>query len=338
MRRKNITIKDVAKAANVSITTVSRVINNNHDAVNRETGERVRTIIRELQFVPNAMARGLHSTSTKTIGLVIQDIANPYYPGIVQGVENAAQKRGYSLFLANVQRSHTRTRQYFEIMREKRVDGMILVGGGIVRDADRENLFGADDLRTVVVGKPAIDCVSVQIDNVAAAREACLHLIAMGHRRVGMITGSAYSNSAQDREAGYVEAMEQAGLPREKAWGARGNFTYEGGHSAAEKMIGGGDRGVTAVFAHNDLMAIGAVNCFQERGIKVPGDVSVVGFDGIQLSSYFSPALTTVRVPFADMGKMAMDCLAALLLGRRVEKTVFLPAGLVERETVRRLG
>lgn len=334
VRKKAVTIKDVAKAANVSITTVSRVINNNMDAVNKATGTRIRQVIEELRFVPNAMARGLHSSHTKTIGLVIQDISNPYYPGIVQGVEDTAQKLGYSLFLANAQRSHTRTCQYFDIMREKRVDGMILVGGGIVRDADRENIFAAEDLRTVVIGKPAIDCVSVQIDNVEAGRLAGRHLLERGHRAIAMISGFGGSNSVGDREQGYCQALEEYGLVPERRWAARGNFTYESGAAAVDKLPLTGAEKITAIFAHNDLMAIGAINALSRKGYRVPEDISVVGFDDIQLSSYFSPALTTVSVPFSQMGRQAMECLARLLKGKKVERTTYLPVCIRDRGTV----
>ena len=334
MRKKAVTIKDVAKAANVSITTVSRVINNNMDAVNKTTSQRIRRVIEELRFVPNAMARGLHSADTKTIGLIIQDISNPYYPGIVQGVENMAQKLGYSLFLANAQRSHVRTSQYFDIMREKRVDGMILVGGGIVKDADRENIFAAEDLRTVVIGKPAIDCVSVQIDNVEAGRLACRHLLERGHRAIAMISGFGGSNSVGDREKGYHLAMEEYRIAPLRKWLARGNFTYESGAAAVDRLPLSGSEKISAIFAHNDLMAIGAINTLVQRGYRVPEDVSVVGFDDIQLSSYFSPALTTVSVPFNQMGGRAMECLARLLKGKKVERTTYLQVAIQERGTV----
>lgn len=337
-KERNITIKDVAKAANVSITTVSRVLNNNFYAVNDETRERVKAVIDELRFVPNAMARGLHSDKTKSVGLIIQDISNPYYPGIVQGVENTAQKLGYSLILANAQRSRTRTVQYLEIMREKRVDGMILAGGGIVKDADAQNLFESGDLRTVVIGKPTTDCVSVRIDNQSAGRMACEYLIERGHRNIAMITGVANSNTASDREIGYHQALAAHGIEPRKKWVVRGNFVYEGGYAAIDKLPLAETPKITAIFAQNDLMAIGAINALQARGYRVPDDISVIGFDDIQLSSYFSPTLTTVQVPFFEMGRRAMEVLVKMLNGKRADVTTYMQVKIKERSTVRQLS
>ena len=337
-REKAITIKDVAKAANVSITTVSRVLNNNLYSVNDETRQRVKAIIEELNFVPNAMARGIRFDKTKTIGLIIQDINNPYYPGIVQGVENTALKLGFSLILANAHRSSARIKQYLELMREKRVDGLILAGGAIMREPDVLKLYNNGDAPIVVIGKPATDNPSIQIDNPAAGRMVCEYLLDRGHRNIAMISGPTNSITAADREAGYRAALADRGLSCHKGWVVRGNFVYEGGRAAVEKLpLEGVDR-VTAIFAQNDLMAIGAINALNERGLRVPEDVSVIGFDDIQLSSYVPPGLTTVHVPFHEMGKKAMEALSRMLNSRKVDSVNYMPVHITVRGTVANIG
>lgn len=335
-KERSITIKDVAKAANVSITTVSRVLNNQKNAVNHETSERIKKVIAELNFVPNAMARGLHSDQTRTVGLIIQDISNPYYPGIVEGVERAAQDFGYSIILANAQRS--RTRQYMELLHRKRVDGVILAGGGVVRNVTDLNLQNPSDVKSVVIGKPmSEDSVSVQIDNVNAARLAAQFLVDHGHTHIAMITGVSNSSTSADREAGFVQALAKNNLEIRKDWITRGNFVYEGGFTAVYKLPL--DKyPITAIFAHNDLMAIGAINALHKRGFRVPDDISVIGFDDIQFSSYITPALTTVHVPFAEMGRVAMVTLANLLAKQKPAAVTHMPVFIEERETVLRRG
>ncbi|MDR1519567.1 MAG: LacI family transcriptional regulator [Planctomycetota bacterium] len=336
------TIKDVARAANVSITTVSRVMNNDPYSVNNETRERIKTVIKEMNYIPNAMARGIRVDRTKTIGLIIQDINNPYYPGIVRGVENAAQKAGFSLILADTQRSRSRIRQYLELMREKRVDGLVMAGGGIIRGADECRFFSSGGISTVVIGKPVMpDVVSVEVDNVAGGRLACEFLLESGHRNIASIIGAANSSTSIDREAGYRRALAANGIAPDKKWVVRGNFVYEGGYAAIDKLPLDGGSKITAIFAQNDLMAIGAINALVNKGYRVPEDISIIGFDGIPSAAYFMPSLTTLQIPFQEMGKKAVDILVRLMNGRRVETTTVLPVTIAARMTVRdfrRLG
>ena len=331
-KTRAITIKDVAKAANVSITTVSRVLNNNLSSVNDETRERIKAVIRDLQYVPNAMARGIRAEKTRTIGLIIQDINNPYYPGIVLGVESTAQKLGFSLILANSQRSRAHVRRYLQLMWEKRVDGLILAGGDLGRELDSCDLPGKGSMKAVVIGKTRPEAgVSVQIDNIGAGKMACEFLLRHGHRNIAMITGVANSPTSIDREAGYRMALEAHGVTPQRRWTARGNFVYDGGYAAVGKLP---LEQITAIFAHNDLMAIGAINALTERGYRVPGDISVIGFDGILPSSYIFPGLTTIQVPFEAVGKRAVESLVKLMNGRKVENTSYIPVSIVERGTV----
>jgi len=328
-----VTIKDVAKRAGVSVTTVSRVLNNKAHPIHPETRERVLAAIEELGFYPNAMARSLQLNQTKTIGLILPDISNPYYPGIVRGIEDIAHERGYTVILCNTDRSPERTKQYIRVLREKRVDGVIFTGGGAVEDASREHFFEESAIATIVIGRHSTDLPAVQVDNIKAAQEAVEHLLRLGHQRIAMITGPKVSTTAKDRIEGYRQALSTAGITLNPAWVIEGDFDFNSGYRAIERLPLSGSEKITAVFAHNDLMAIGAMKAIQERGLRIPEDVAVVGFDNTPFSSFVTPALTTVAVPVYDLGRTAMLVLTELLAGREVARVTTLPTHLEVRES-----
>ncbi len=327
-----VTIKDVAKHAKVSITTVSRVLNKTEHSVSPETKERVLNSIRELGFYPNAMARGLHLNRTKTIGLIIQDISNPYYPSIVRGVEDSAQELGYTVILANAYRSRDRTTKYLNVFREKRVDGIIFTGGGVVKDAVEENFFEHTHIATVVIGKSCnVKIPTVQVNNVQAAWEACEHLLKLGHKRIVTITGPEESTTAIDRLEGYNQALIHHGITPKDEWVIQGNFEFESGYKAIERLSEVGGEKITAIFAQNDMMAIGAMKALEEKGLKVPEDIAVIGFDNIPLSSFVTPTLSTVTVPIYELGRTSMKILSDILAGHEVSRITTLPTKLTLR-------
>ncbi|MBC7324442.1 MAG: LacI family DNA-binding transcriptional regulator, partial [Moorella sp. (in: Bacteria)] len=276
-----VTIKDVARHAGVSVTTVSRVLNNSQHPISPETRERVLATIKELGFYPNAMARSLQLNETKTIGLILPDVANPYYSGIVRGVEDIAHENGYTVILCNTDRSRERTKTYLRVLREKRVDGVIFTGGGAVEDADREHFFEHGSVATVLIGRHKANLPAVQVDNVQAARQAVEHLLQLGHRRIATVTGPAVSTTSRDRLEGYYLALESFGVEADPDLVIEGDFEFYSGYQAVGQLPLSGPRRISAIFAHNDLMAIGAIKALQERGLKVPEDVAVVGFDNI---------------------------------------------------------
>jgi len=329
-----VTIKDVARHAKVSITTVSRVLNETEHAVSPDTKERVLKSIQELGFYPNAMARGLHLNKTKTIGLIIQDISNPYYPSIVRGVEDSAQALGYTVILANAYRSRDRTTKYLNVLREKRVDGIIFTGGGFVKDAVEDKFFDRTHISTVVIGKSCnAKLPSVQVNNIQASREACEYLIEKGHRKIVTITGPEDSTTAIDRLEGYYQALRKYGIEPDQDWIIQGNFEFESGYKAVESFPEIGKDKITALFAHNDMMAIGAMKGLQEKGLKVPGDVAVMGFDNIPLTSFVTPGLSTVTVPVYELGRTAMKILSDMQIGNEISRITTLPTKLTRRQS-----
>ncbi len=328
-----VTIKDVARLAGVSISTVSRVLNNNSHPVNSETKERILSAIEELGFYPNAIARGLQANKTKTIGLILPDIGNPYYPGIVRGVEDVAHELGYTLILCNADRSRERTQEYVRVLRENRVEGIIFTGGGIAQDAQQGNFSEKDAVATVVIGKHWSNLPSVQVDNVKAAREACEHLLSFGHRQIATVTGPESSTTARDRLEGYRQGLATLGLTEHPEWIILGDFEVDSGYRAVAQLPRLGREGITAIFAQNDLMAIGVINALQQRGMKVPDDVAVVGFDDIPLASFVTPKLSTVAIPVYELGMTAMKVLAKLLVGQETESVTILETKLELRES-----
>lgn len=328
-----VTIRDVARHAGVSVTTVSRVLNNSQHPINPETRERVLAAIKELRFYPNAMARSLQLNETRTIGLILPDVANPYYPGIVRGVEDVAHENGYTVILCNTDRSQERTKIYLRVLREKRVDGVIFTGGGAVEDADREHFFDQETVATVLIGRHRANLPAVQVDNVQAAREAVEHLLRLGHRRIATVTGPSVSTTARDRQEGYRLALASYGMEVDPGLVVEGDFDFQSGYQAVAKLPLSGSRMISAIFAHNDLMAIGAIKALQERGLRIPADVAVVGFDNIPLASFITPTLSTVAVPVYDLGVTAMGILAGLLAGREVPPVTTLAAHLEVRES-----
>lgn len=329
-----VTIKDVARHANVSITTVSRVLNQTEHAVNSETRERVLKAIEELGFYPNAMARGLHLNKTKTIGLIIQDITNPYYPSIVRGVEDAAQELGYTVILANAYRSRERTTKYLNVLREKRVDGIIFTGGGAVKDAAEDKFFDRNQIATVVIGKSCnAKLPSVQVNNIQASREACEYLITLGHQKIVTITGPEDSTTVIDRLEGYKQALKAHGLEPRDEWIFQGNFEFESGYNAVNRILEVYDNQKTAIFVQNDMMAIGVMKALQENNLRIPEDIAVLGFDNIPLASFVTPMLSTVAVPVYELGRTAMRIMSDLQSGHEVSRITTLPTKLLLRQS-----
>lgn len=324
-------IKDVAQRAGVSISTVSRVVNGGDYPVKAETREKVQEAVRELGFRPNDLARGLLSRKSRTIGLVIPDISNPYYPELALGVETTAAEHGYSVVFCNTGRSVEKLEQYVDVLLQKRADGIILAGGG-TQSKQASQVLSDFELAVALVGRHSLPFPSVQIDNRKAAKEATSHLLDLGHRKVAFISGPPSLTSAQDRLFGYREAMTERGIELDDRLVHEGDFQTHSGYSAAMTLLQGEPR-PTAIFAANDRMALSAISAAVDLGFNVPRDLCVVGFDDTELASQIRPSLTTVAVPAYEMGKSVMKLLLDELNGEEVTQPVWLPAELVVRES-----
>ena len=333
------TIKDVALRAGVSVTTVSHVVNDTRH-VSAKGRERVELAIRELGYVPNAMARSLKSNTTSTLGMLIPNSSNPYFAEIVRIVEDRCFGAGYTLVLCNTDDEPHRQSVYLQVLAERRIDGLIVVSTGD-DDSLVTQLHGLR-IPTVLVDREIADpaCDLVETAHMQGGLLAVRHLLSLGHKRIACIGGPAGVMPSEQRIEGWRMALAEAGATPDIAkadallW--RGGFTSQGGYEAMHAILRT-EQAPSAVFVCNDLMAIGALRAAHESGVRVPDDLSIVGFDDIELSAYTSPALTTVAQPKERIGALAVDMLLERVGGKRrdARKVVLQPELRVRASTAR---
>jgi LacI family transcriptional regulator len=304
------TMRDVAERAGVSVTTVSHVINETRP-VSRELKERVLAVMHELGYQPNLLARGLRRGETCTIGVVVPDSTNPYFAEVTRGVEDCSFGEGYSVILCNSDGDPHKEQIYANVLAEKQVDGIIFVSVALA-EAQVCALQG-QEVPVVVINRkvPWASFDSIMTDNARGGWLATQHLLELGHRRIGCITGPSDLTPSAERIDGYRRALEESGLTVDDRLVIKGGFNFDGGYAAARVLLALPDR-PTALFACNDLMAVGAMRAAQELGLEVPNDLSVVGYDDIELVSFITPPLTTIYQPKHEIGVVA----ATMLLER----------------------
>ncbi|QNG61658.1 LacI family DNA-binding transcriptional regulator [Bacillus sp. PAMC26568] len=314
-------IKDVAKKANVSTATVSRVLSK-PDTVKEETIKKVLEVIKELNYQPNALARQLRRLETKTILVVVPDITNTFFSKVLRGIESVAVASGYQVLLVDAANDVERETGYLNILRQRKADGLVLLTARMK----------ADMVVTIAREYPVVlaceyiegsNIPSISIDNVSAARKATVHLINLDHKRIGFISGPLNDVVGQDRLKGFYQAMAQYNLMVEPVLVQEGNFSYECGYNIMMKFLALSNT-PTAVFAANDEMAFGAIKAIKSKGLSVPHDISVMGFDDIKFSSIIEPALTTIAQPAFDIGTKAMELLIRLMNKEEIEKSQYI--------------
>ena len=311
-----VTIHDVAVRAGVSATTVSHVVNETRP-VSDTLCARVRLAMDELGYQPNALACSLRRKQTHTIGLIVPDNANPFFAEVARAIEDAAFNIGYSVILCNSDGILARELQYVDVLANKQIDGIILVAAG--DSAHHVQLLQARNIPVVVVDRDipglAADCVLT--DNVQGGWLATNHLLTLGHHRIGCITGPPDLISSAQRVEGYRLALQTAGVVVDETLIFPGDFRDLTGYQGTQHLLALADP-PTAVFACNDLMAIGAIGAALEAGCRVPADLSVVGYDDIHLAHYTNPSLTTISQPKGELGVVA----AGMLLERLRDRTL----------------
>lgn len=330
------TIKDVALRAGVSVTTVSHVVNDTRH-VSAKGRERVELAIRELGYVPNAMARSLKSNTTSTLGMLIPNSSNPYFAEIVRIVEDRCFGAGYTLVLCNTDDEPRRQSVYLQVLAERRIDGLIVVSTG----DDDSLVTQLQGLRipTVLVDREIADpsCDLVETAHMQGGLLAVRHLLSLGHKRIACIGGPVGLTPSEQRIEGWRMALAEAGTtPNADALLWRGAFTSQSGYEAMHAILRT-EHPPSAVFVCNDLMAIGALRAAHESGVHVPDELSIVGFDDIELSAYTSPPLTTVAQPKERIGALAVDMLLERVSGKRrdARKVVLQPELRVRASTAR---
>ncbi len=302
-------IKDIASEAGVSTATVSHVINKTR-FVSETVRARVLKAIELHNYYPNAHARSLASGSSRILGLVISDIANPFFPELVKNIETAAYEHGYDVVLSNTNYDAERASHYVRRFIERKVAGVALMTSEMDKSLIEELARREVPVVFLDSGKTGLHMSNLRVRYSEGIKQAILHLVELGHQNVAFISGLENLHSAKRRLEAFTQTMREV-LPNAKMQIYQGDFKIEGGRCAAAEMLRG--ELPTAVIAANDLMAFGAISEFRRAGLNVPTDVSVVGFDNIAFSSLFEPALTTVNLPLGELGRMAVKALIETL-------------------------
>jgi LacI family transcriptional regulator len=327
------TIIDVAAAAGVHPSTVSRVLTGHPGSTIRPaTRQRILAATDQLGYRPSALARSLRLQRTLTLGMLVPDITNPFFSSIIKGTEDAARQRGYNLILCNSEDDPQREATYLRVLRDRQVDGLLIASSQMADETIAE--LREESFPFVLLNRAteSAEDLAVVVDNYAASVGVVAHLAALGHRRVGHIAGPQNTTTGVDRREGYRAGVLSLGLADEPGLVVEATaFSEEAGHRALELMLAGPAR-PTAVFAANDLIAIGMLQLLRQIGAHVPGDLSIVGFNDIPLAGLLEPALTTVRVPQLEMGVAGTNLLIDRLEGRPIgEVRLTLPTELVVR-------
>lgn len=303
--KKRLTIAEVAREAGVSSQTVSRVINNRPD-VAPETRQRVQQVINRLGYQPSAIARSLASRRTRTLGLITADFSDYFFTQVIAGSEAEARRQGYFFMLGSTERNLQDEPEYIRLLTEHRVQGILFARPSTEPD-NRHLLSLLHDgvpVVTTAYHVPGADLTVVDVDNVDGAWQATRYLLECGRHQVAMITGPTSWKSVAERAQGYALALEAAEATLDPGLITEGDWSYESGHRAMQKLLARG-RSFSALFAQNDQMAIGAIRALREAGRRVPQDVAVVGYDDIPVAEYCDPPLTTIRQPMQEVGRVA---------------------------------
>lgn len=324
-----VTISDIADRADVSISTVSRVLRGT-TPVTQSKREAVLAAVAELNYEPNLFARGLASGQSMAIGVLTQNFGSPFYDAILQGVVRGLGGSGYFPIFADGQWEPETEKEAVRTFLQRKIDGLVIIGGTL--DASQLNTYN-EQIPTVAVARriPGFEENNLYIDNISASYEATKHLIGLGHRRIAHITGRTDHPDSSDRLEGYASALAEAGIAVIPELIVEGNFRRQSGVLAVDMLFA---RGVSfsAIFAANDQMAYGTRLALFRRGIRVPDDLSLVGFDDEPAAAFMIPPLTTVRQPGMDLGEQA----AAQVLARLKDDSIVLPelqASLIVRES-----
>ncbi|SFL74338.1 LacI family DNA-binding transcriptional regulator [Halanaerobium salsuginis] len=329
-----ITIKDIAKQAGVSVTTVSRVINNKPD-VGDKTRAKILRIIEDLNYNPNSVARGLVMQKTNTIGLIIPDISNPFFPQVARAIEDKAQKLDYSVIFFNTDNNPDREKKAVELFKSKQVDGLI-VSLSLGNEAILRELKSAD-YPVVQIDRAVLtdNYPLVSIDNQNSAYQLVQYILNKGHRRVAHISGDLNTTTARARLAGYQQALLDYGIKLDDNLLIKGDYSQYTGYQAMRQLLEL-DNPPTAVFAANDLSAAGVYKAIYAAGLRIPQDIAVAGHDDIEIASLLQPELTTMRQPKYNLGEEAVTILLRMINSKQKLKLSdhILKTNLIIRQSI----
>ncbi len=331
-----VTIKDIAKFANVSTATVSKVINKKDSNISQETRERVLKIVKEYGYLPNRVASSMVTKRTKTLGLVIPDIANPFFPEIARGAEDKANQEGYNLILCNTDNKVEKEDLYIAMLQEKMVDGIIFT-------ASSARLDISESLEKVNVPIITVDrdienlktMGKITVDNLNGAYKAVKYMLSRGYENIIHICGPLTSTPTRMRILGYEKAMTEFGYKKEDLLIIDGQYSSQFGEDAIEKVMKSNHK-FDGVFCGNDLIAIGVVKALKKNNYDIPNNIGIIGYDDIYMARMIEPELTTVNQPTYDIGYKAAELLINMLENEKIENNeIVLDTKLIIRSSTR---
>ncbi len=339
-----ITIVEIAKRCGVGVSTVSRAINN-HSDINPETKKRIMDVIRETGYIPNNSARNLKRIDAKCIAVLVKGITNPFFAPMIEVVEQEVEKRGYALVLRHVEAYEDEVEVALELEKEKRLRGIIFLGGSARHSADKIKQLRVPVVFTTVGSDISDDLnrneySTVSVDDAKESFKMVEHLISLGHRNIAIMTERSDTPSVvRLRLTGYLEALKKHGIevneklirPVDKKI-----YTLQNGYDTAKALIESGEK-FTALYCISDVLAVGALRAFADAGIRVPEDVSVAGYDGQEIAQYSVPRLTTLKQPAGEIAKKATDLLFDIIDKESDHRHIVFPGELVQGESAAKI-
>ncbi|CDM60954.1 LacI family transcriptional regulator (plasmid) [Rhizobium favelukesii] len=333
--RKSPTMLDVAQSAKVSVATVSAVVNGS-TPVSPELRSRIETAIQEIGYKRNTIARSLKIGTTRTIGLMVADITNPFFTDVVAVIQDVLHRAGYAVMLCCNDEDINLQDEQIELLLDRMVDGLIIAPAG--EDAHLKRILAAASVPTVLIDRlcDGIETDAVILDNWRAVLDATSYMLKLGHRRIGYISGSLETSTGRERLAGYRAALDAAALPFDEKLVQIGNFREKDAYKAAMQLLTSADR-PSAIFSANNLMVIGVMKAIRDIGLKCPDDISVVSFDDFPWADVFQPHLTTIAQPVQTIGEQAAQLIIDRLSGKGTEppRRLMLQGRLIIRDSCR---
>jgi LacI family repressor for deo operon, udp, cdd, tsx, nupC, and nupG len=327
------TMKDVAQLAGVSTATVSRALMN-PEKVSPSTRKRVENAVLEAGYSPNSLARNLRRNESKMIVVIVPDICDPYFSEIIRGIEDAAVEHGYLVLLGDSGQQKRRENSFVNLVFTKQADGMLLLGTALPFDVSKAEQKNLPPMVMACEYAPELELPTVHIDNLTSAFDIVNYLTQKGHKKIAELSGPESAVLCQFRHQGYMQALRRAGITMNPVYHVQGDFSFESGAKGIRQLLSLPEL-PTAVFCHNDMMAIGAIQEAKSLGIRIPQDLSVVGFDDINFAEYCDPPLTTISQPKYEIGRQAMLMMLELLRGHDVRAgSRLLETELIIRESV----
>lgn len=326
------TMKDIARLAKVSTSTVSHVINNSR-FVSEEIREKVLRVVQELNYTPSALARSLKVKETKTIGMLVTATSNPFFAEVMAGVEQYCQQHHYNLIIATTNGDAERLQHHLQMLVQRQVDGLLLMCG--------DARLNVDDSLNIPLPMVVVDWWFTELNadkifenSISGGYLATKTLIEAGHRKIGIITGNLKKSLAQNRLEGYKKALVEANIPLNPNWIIESHFDFAGGVEGMNSLLSQPEK-PTAVFACSDTIAVGAYQAVWQKGLTVPNDISIIGYDDIELAKYLSPPLSTISQPKVELGKLAVKTLLKRIRSKSTDfQTIMLEPELVLRNSI----